>query len=93
MLVIFVIKDLWLSELNDNKNPNAENYKNLLLHIASEKATIYSLLPSDISKRIETLEEKETELRLSEEYTAFAKSFRLGAKVILDILVGCPTEK
>jgi len=90
---MFVLKNLWIAELDDNSNSNTSNYKDLLLQIASDKASIYSALSPDICKRLETLEEKETELRLLEEYTAFSKGFRMVVKIMLDVLVCCPKEK
>ena len=74
---------MWLAVLNNGDHPTTKNYKQLLMQIANDKENLSGLLSQEICERMEAIENKETELRIMEEYTAFSKGFRLGAKKCL----------
>ena len=84
---------MWLAVLNNGDHPTTKNYNRLLMQIANDKENLSGLLSQEICERMEAIENKETELRIMEEYTAFSKGFRLGAKIMLDILGDFSIEK
>ena len=86
---MFVLDDLWFGNIqpNEDANPFRSQYQKTLASITkSEDKMLEVLTDEEHRKLLMDLEEKQMELSHWAELGAFVNGFRLGGKIILDLL-------
>ena len=86
---MFVLDDLWFGNIqpNEEATPFRSQYKNALGKITkSEDKLMEVLTDGEHRKMLMELEDYHTDLAVWGELGAFVNGFRLGGKIILDML-------
>ena len=83
---MLVLKDLWKDSLESGKIENKHEYLNAIKKYTRTIEELYSLLPPEALEKYSVIETQESEIRIMEESEAFIKGFRMGARIMLDVL-------
>ena len=86
---MFVLDDLWFGNIqpNEEANPFRSQYKNALEKITKNEDRLMEVLTDEEHRKmVMELEDYHADLTVWGELGAFVNGFRLGGKIILDML-------
>ena len=85
---MYVLRELWRGEISptDRRVRQGSEYQQRAAEVRKQLADLAALLSPEVKKRMEDINDQKHSLSMMEEEDVFIYGFRLGARMILDVV-------
>ena len=88
-----ILEELWYGRINPSQRmqPDDKSDSELTEQIVEKEDELAALLPDEAKEILEQMREKQLDLSTANERKAFISGFKLGARIMLEVMDGSDT--